>query len=160
MLYPISDHAAQSAIDATARAIREYRQRAAFFKTLADSPLCGRVVTRALLPQLQSLFPGWDVHSHISEYGPRWRELSLSRQRPDGSTERYTLGLATLAAPRLDRDLMLQKSADHLAHAQRLESALADFPDALGQYNNLVAYLSTLRDRLQPVMYQSGSQNW
>lgn len=159
-LYPISEHAAQNAIDGTARQIREARQLATFYKTLADSPLCGRTVTRALLPQLQALFPGWAVHSFISEYGPRWREISLSRSRPDGSTERYSLGLATLAAPRLSRDLMLEKHAGQIERARKLENALSDFSDALGQYNNLVGYLSALRNRLRPVMSQSGSQNW
>ena len=160
-LYPISDSASTSAIDGTAREIREQRQLAAFYKTLAASPLCGRVCNRSLLPLVQSLFPSWDVHYYISDYGPRWREFSISRRRDDQTVERYTLYAAKTDSPRLDRDYLLEKAADNLERAQRLESALADFSDALGQYNNLVGYLSALRDRLRPVMYQSTyPNNW
>lgn len=159
-LYPISENVSSSAIDGTAREIRESRQLATFYKTLADSPLCGRTVTRALLPQLQALFPGWDVHSFISEYGPRWRQLSISRRRDNGSVERYTLSLSTMDAPRLSRESMLEQVAAQIERARKLEDALSDFNDALGQYNNLVVYLSALRDRLRPVMYQGRTQNW
>lgn len=159
--YPITDHNAQAAIDGTAREIRESRQLAAFYKTLADSPLCGRTVTRALLPQLQALYPGWDVGYYIADYSTkRWRELILRRTRDDGSIERYTLYIATYEAPRLSRESLLEQHAGRIDRARKLESALSDFNDALGQYNNLVVYLSALRNRLLPVMTQGSTHNW
>lgn len=160
-LSPITNHTAQAAIDGTAREIRESRQLATFYKTLANSPLCGRTVTRALLPQLQSLFPDWDVGYYIADYTTkRHRELFLSRTRTDGTRERYTLYIATYDAPRLSRESMLEQVAAQIERARKLEDALSDFNDALGQYNNLVGYLSALCDRLRPVMYQGKTQNW
>jgi hypothetical protein len=158
-LYPISENVSSSAIDGTAREIREQHQRAALYKALASSNLCGRVVNRSLLPRVQALFPGWEVRYFISDYNKRWREFCFSRRRDDQTVERYDLYIANNDAPRLDPEYLLSKAEESTERAHRLESALADFQDALGQYNNLVGYLSALRDRLRPVMYQSGYPN-
>ena len=154
----ITAQLAQVAIDSSARTIREYLHVASIYKTLLTSSAVGKVLNRSIIDRVSPLFPGWRVTYRKQEYGLRWVDLRFTRipddpNRAAGPLESYTITIGNDKTPRLDRDFLTAHAAEYTDEANKLQSALADFPDALAQYNNLLPYYESLRDRLYPIMH-------
>lgn len=154
----ITDRLAQEAIDSSARKIREYQHIASIYKTLLTSSAVGKILNRSIIERVSPLFPGWRVYYHKDDSGYRWVELIFDRipddpNRAAGPHERYTVTIGNNDTPRLDRDFLTARAAKYTDDVNKLQAALADFPDTVAQYNNLLPYYESLRDRLFPVMY-------
>lgn len=154
----ISADLAQSAIDSTARTIRQHQQTAAIYKALLSSSAVGKVINRSIVDRVAPLFPGFRVTYCRSDYGLRWIDLRITRLPDDpaksaGPLESYTITIGNDKLPRLDRDYLKSKSDEYAENARKLKSSLADFSDALAQYNNMLPYFDALRARLYPVMH-------
>lgn len=154
----ITAQLAQDAIDSSARTIREYLYVASIYKTLLTSSAVGKVLNRSIIDRVSPLFPCWRVTYRKQEYGLRWVDLRFTRipddpNRAAGPLESYTVTIGNDKTPRLDRDFLTEHAAEYTDDANKLQAALADFSDALAQYNNLLPYYESLRDRLYPVMH-------
>lgn len=154
----ITAQLAQDAIDSAARRIREYHHVASIYKTLLTSSAVGKVLNRSIIDRVSPLFPGWRVTYRKQDHGLRWVDLTLIRLPDDpnrvaGPLESYTVTIGNDKTPRLDRDFLTAHAAEYTDDANKLQAALADFSDALAQYNNLLLYYDSLRARLYPVMY-------
>ena len=153
----ITDELAQNAIDSTARRIREYLHVSSIYKTLLTSSAVGKVLNRSIIDRVAPLFPGWRIYYHRSDYGLRWVELVFTRvpddpNRAAGPVEQYTVTVGNNQTPRLDRDFLAAHASEYTDKANKLQAALADFPDALAQYQNLLPYYQSICSRLDPVL--------
>ena len=153
----ITDELAQDAIDSTARRIREYLHVSSIYKTLLTSSAVGKVLNLSIIDRVSPLFPGWRIYYHRSDYGMRWVELVFTRvpddpNRAAGPVEHYTVTVGNNQTPRLDRDFLASHASEYADNANKLQAALADFPDALAQYQNLLPYYQTICARLDPVL--------
>ena len=153
----ITEELAQNAIDSTARRIREYLHVASIYKTLLTSSAVGKVLNRSIIDRVSPLFPGWRIYYHRSDYGLRWVELVFTRvpddpNRAAGPVEHYTVTVGNNQTPRLDRDFLSAHAAEYADNANKLQAALADFPESLAQYQNLLPYYQSICSRLDPVL--------
>lgn len=153
----ITEELAQNAIDSTARRIREYLHVASIYKTLLTSSAVGKVLNRSIIDRVAPLFPGWRIYYLRSDYGMRWVELDFTRIPDDpiraaGLVEHYTVTVGNNETPRLDRDFLASHASEYADNANKLQAALADFSDALAQYNNLIPYYRSICSRLDPVL--------
>lgn len=154
----ITEELAQNAIDSTARRIREYLHVASIYKTLLTSSAVGKVLNRSIIDRVSPLFPGWRIGYYKQEHGLRWVDLRFTRMPDDlnraaGPLESYTVTIGNDKTPRLNRDFLTVHAAEYTDNANKLKASLADFSDALAQYNNLLPYYESLRARLYPVMH-------
>ena len=153
----ITEELAQNAIDSTARRIREYLHVASIYKTLLTSSAVGKVLNRSIIDRVSPLFPGCRIGYYKQEHGLRWVDLLFTRipddpNRAAGPLERYTVTVGNNQTPRLDRDFLTVHAAEYADNANKLQSALADFPEALAQYQNLLPYYQSICSRLDPVL--------
>lgn len=153
----ITEELAQNAIDSSARRIREYLHVASIYKTLLTSSAVGKVINRSIIDRVSPLFPGWRVTYRKQEHGLRWVDLVFTRvpddpNRAAGPVEHYTVTVGNNETPRLDRDFLTSHAAEYTDKANKLQAALADFSDALAQYNNLIPYYRSICSRLDPVL--------
>lgn len=153
----ITEELAQDAIDSTARRIREYLHVASIYKTLLTSSAVGKVLNRSIIDRVSPLFPGWRIGYYKQEHGLRWVDLLFTRvpddpNRAAGPLERYTVTVGNNQTPRLDRDFLSAHAAEYADNANKLQAALADFPEALAQYQNLLPYYQSICSRLDPVL--------
>lgn len=152
-IYPIAPHIADEATSEAAKRIRQCREIAAACKRLAASPLVGRVVNVSIVPQIKALFPEYIVRYYASCDNRKHKGLYLVTEPEGKPRESLYIALADIDQKRISAEKLLQHAEEKTREAMQYETALADFPALMAQYNNIVPYVRELRNKLTTMMY-------
>lgn len=147
MLYPIDLDNATDAYQKTARRAAEALERAFMITTLADH-LSGAYVSCKLAEKAATLFPRHDVR--YIKYSGGAKSLYLIGKEDD---KRVSLPLARKDDKRVSADFLRGEAKREQETAEKLQAALAEFWEYVGQYNIIVKEYSKIRDKISDVMY-------
>ena len=106
------------------------------YKTLLTSSAVEKVLNRSIIDRVSPIFPVWRFTYRKQEHGLRWVDLRFTRMPDDpnrsaGPLESYTVTIGNDKTPRLNRDFLTAHAAEYTDNANKLQSALANFSDAM-----------------------------
>lgn len=151
-LYSISQEDAQSAFSEASRNLASEKTHAALLRRLIASPLIGAYCTARLVPKLEKLYPEYTIRYSSSNQYRRVYLIPLQSDLNSGPRNYFCLTLATAQNPRINQGSLKTDLARDESTIAALTSALSEFWSILSQWNNLVPYVSKLRESLLSVM--------
>lgn len=147
---PVSAERLDSALGNLAFFARKERDAAAIYRKLAASELVGKIATRAIVPQVQALFPDWKVHFNIEDNAVRRRYLYMYRGE-HASREAVHIYLATLDEKRIEADKLKERAKEREKSAATYTKKAAELPLKVAQLNAVLPYILELEGTAQDI---------